>query len=335
MPTPTPGPSSVTLHDVASAAGVSLMTVSRALRSPELVSEATRAKVMAAVDSTGYIPNLLAGGLKSQRSMTVAALVPVISVPQFLPTIETLTEQLDRAGYQLILGQTGYDHAREAALLNTMVGRRVDGIVVAGLLQHSEETARRLTRLGIPLIETWDMTDRPLDTVVGFSHVKVGAAVAGFFLAKGWTRVGLATGSDQRAGLRREGLVSVIGREVPTATVDAPTGVPHGRQALAELLAREPRLRAVFCSSDGMAEGVLIEAMARGLRVPQDLAVVGFGDAAFAAHLHPSLTTVHIDGAAIGRTAAELLILRGRGEADPRKIIDVGFQLVERNSTSG
>lgn len=326
-------PSSITLHDVAAAAGVSLMTASRALRRPELVSASTREKVMAAVASTGYIPNLLAGGLKSQRSMTVAALVPVMSVPQFLPTIETLTERLDRAGYQLIMGQTGYDHAREEALLNTMVGRRVDGIVVAGLLQHSA-TAKRLGKLGIPVIETWDMTDRPLDMVVGFSHLKVGASVAGYFLARGWTRIGLASGNDQRAALRRDGFLSVLGREVPTAIAStAPTGVEHGRQALAELLMQEPQLRAVFCSSDGMADGVLTEARARGLRVPDDLAVFGFGGAAFAAHLEPSLTTVHIDGAEIGRRAADLLIARGRGEPVDERIVDVGFRIIERAST--
>ena len=96
---------------------MSLVTASRALRSPDVVSAATLARVRRAVEVTGYIPNLLAGGLKSKRSMTVGALVPFIGVPQFLPTVQTLTAELDRAGYQLILGQTGYDHAREAALV--------------------------------------------------------------------------------------------------------------------------------------------------------------------------------------------------------------------------
>ncbi|ANH68088.1 LacI family DNA-binding transcriptional regulator [Mitsuaria sp. 7] len=332
MPPVRPGAGAVTLHDVAAAAGVSLMTASRALRTPEVVSAATREKVMQAVAQTGYIPNLLAGGLKSRRSMTVAALVPVISVPQFLPTIQVLTEQLDRAGYQVLLGQTGYDHAREEALLNTMIGRRVDGIVVAGLLQHGD-TARRLARLGVPVVETWDMTERPLDTVVGFSHVQVGAAVAGHFMARGWTRVGLATGGDQRAGQRRAGFLSVIGKDVPTAVTEVPAGVPHGRRALSTLLAQAPDLRAVFCSSDGMAEGVLTEALARGLRVPEDLAVIGFGGAEFSAFLHPSLSTVHIDGAEIGRRAADVLIARGRGEASGPAIVDIGFQLVLRGST--
>jgi len=324
---------SVTLRDVARAAGVSVITASRALSHPEVVSPETIERVRHAVAATGYIPNLLAGGLKSKRSMTVGALVPFVGVPQFLPTVQTLTEELDRAGYQLILGQTGYDSAREAALLDTFLGRRVDGIVVAGLLK-SNAAAERLRRQVIPVVETWDLTDRPLDMLVGFSHVKVGSAVAGYFLGKGWQQVGIATGNDDRALRRREGFVAAMGREVPTAVVTAPSNLALGRQALRDLLDRGTPLRAVFCSSDGLAQGVLTEARARGIRVPEDLAVVGFGGTDFAAHLEPSLTTVHIDGSAIGAQAASLLLARFRGEPEGRRVIDVGFTIVERQSTA-
>jgi LacI family gluconate utilization system Gnt-I transcriptional repressor len=143
--------------------------------------------------------------------------------------------------------------------------------------------------------------------LVGFSHVKVGSAVAGYFLAKGWQRVGIASGDDDRARTRREGFLATMGRDVPTAFVKAPSNLALGRAALSELLSRDRDLRAVFCSSDGLAQGVLTEARARGLRVPEDLAVVGFGDADFAAHLEPSLTTVRIDGAGIGQQAARLM----------------------------
>ena len=337
MPTaPASMPSSVTkaatLHDVARAAGVSLITASRALGNPALVSDKTIARVQQAVAATGYIPNLLAGGLKSRRSLMVAALVPTISVAQFLPTVQALTETLAAAGYQLILGQTGYDHAREDALINTMVGRRPDGIVVTGLVQ-SPEARERLRRLGIPVVETWDLSDRPLDMLVGFSHLKVGSAVAGYFLARGWQRLGIATGDDHRASMRREGFLATVGREVPTALVPAPSNLALGRRALAELLQRDPALEAVFCSSDQLAQGVLVEAQVRGLRVPDDLAVCGFGDADFAAHMHPSLTTVHVDGAAIGRLAAQFIVERCRGDAIAQHVVDVGFRIVERQST--
>jgi LacI family transcriptional regulator, gluconate utilization system Gnt-I transcriptional repressor len=323
-----------TLHDVAREAGVSLITASRALSNPGVVSDTTIARVRRAVESTGYIPNLLAGGLKSRRSLMIAGLVPTISVPQFLPTLQALTETLDEAGYQLILGQSGYDHSREEKLLNTMISRRPDGIVVTGLV-HSQQAREQLRRLRIPVVETWDLSDRPVDMMVGFSHVKVGSAVAGYFLAKGFKRVGIATGNDHRAMMRHDGFLAAIGHPVPTAIVNAPSSLELGRRALVELLAQDPKLEAIHCSSDGLAQGLMVEAHARGLRIPQDLAVCGFGGANFAAHLHPSLTTVHIDGAAIGRIAAQLIIDRCQGRPVAQPVVDVGFRIIERQSTGG
>jgi LacI family gluconate utilization system Gnt-I transcriptional repressor len=322
-----------TLHDVAREAGVSLITASRALTNPALVSDKTIQRVREAVAATGYIPNLLAGGLKSRRSMTVAALVPAISVAQFLPTVQALTESLSSAGYQLILGQAGYDHSREEPLLDAMIGRRPDGIVITGLI-HSQAAREKLRRVGIPVVETWDLSDRPVDMLVGFSHVKVGSAVAGYFLGKGWQRVGIATGDDYRGSMRREGFVATMGREVPTAVVPAPSSLELGRRALAELLEKSPSLRAIYCSSDQLAQGVLAEAQARGIRVPEDLAVCGFGNADFAAHMQPSLSTVHVDGAEIGNIAARLIIDRCQGKSIETPIVDVGFRIVERRSTS-
>lgn len=323
---------SVTLHDVAREAGVSLITASRALGNPGMVSDKTIERVQKAVEITGYIPNLLAGGLKSRKSLMVGALVPNIAVAQFLPTVKALTDTLDAAGYQLILGQTGYDHAREEALLATMISRRPDGIVVTGLI-HSQLARDQLRRTGIPVVETWDLSDRPVDMAVGFSHVKVGSAVAGYFLGKGWRRLGIATGDDQRAAVRREGFLTTVGHDVPTAAVPAPSSLALGRRALTELLEKDPKIEAIFCSSDQLAQGVMVEAQARGLRIPDDLAICGFGDADFAAHLEPPLTSVQVDGAGIGRTAARLLLERCRGETVAEPVVDVGFRIVERGST--
>jgi LacI family transcriptional regulator, gluconate utilization system Gnt-I transcriptional repressor len=328
-----PAPKAATLHDVAREAGVSLITASRALGNPSVVSAKTIERVRQAAEATGYIPNLLAGGLKSKRSLMVAGLVPTISAAQFLPTLQALTEALDAAGYQLILGQTGYDQAREEKLLNTMISRRPDGIVVTGLIR-SQAARDQLKRLGIPVVETWDLSDRPVDMLVGFSHVKVGSAVAGYFLSKGWQRVAVTTGDDHRATMRRDGFYAAMGRAVPTATVHAPSTLALGRRALGELLEQDPHIEAIYCSSDGLAQGVMVEAQARGLRVPEDLAVCGFGDADFAAHMHPSLPTVHVDGNAIGKLAAQLIVDRCRGQAAAQAIVDVGFRIIERQSTA-
>ena len=214
-----------------------------------------------------------------------------------------------------------------------MIGRQPDGIVMTGLVQ-SQKARDRLRRSGIPVVETWDLSDRPVDMLVGFSHVKVGGAVGGYFLGKGWKHIGIATGDDHRARMRRDGFQTTLGREVPTAFVPAPSSLELGRRALAELLQKDPQLEAVCCSSDQLAQGVMVEALARGLRVPQDLAICGFGNADFGAHTVPSISTVHVDGAEIGRLAARLIVARCRGESVAQPVVDVGFRMIERQSSA-
>ncbi|MBT2320968.1 LacI family DNA-binding transcriptional regulator [Variovorax paradoxus] len=325
----------ITLDDVAKLAGVSAITVSRALNTPERVSPKTREKVRLAVERTGYVPNLLAGGLASNRSRLVAALVPTIAGPVFLETVQALTEALAESGYQLMLGQSGYHNWREDALIDAIVGRRPDGIVLTGIMR-SAEGRRRLLASGIPVVETWDLTPTPVDMLVGFSHEKVGAAIADFLHGKGYRRPAVVTGDDQRANLRRAGFEqawrTLGGAPVEVCSVPAPTTLGSGRSALAQLLAAEPKIDVVVCSSDALAHGVITEAQARGLAVPKDIAAMGFGDLGFARHVHPAISTVRIDGNAIGRQAARFIVDRAEGRPVAQKIIDLGFSLIERAS---
>ena len=329
------GSGAVTLHDVARLAGVSPITASRALNTPNQVSAAMLKKVTEAVARTGYVPNRMAGGLASTRSRLVAAVVPTIAGPVFTQTVESLTEALAEHGYQLMLGQSGYVDSREDALLEAIIGRRPDGIVLTGIM-HSPEGRKRLLAAGIPVVETWDLTPTPLDMLVGFSHVDVGRAVVDFLHAKGRRRLALIAGDDERSQ-RRQQAFQVAARaaglgEVPVAAVAAPTTLKSGRLALAALLKNSPDIDAVFCSSDLLALGVMTEAQARGVAVPGHIAVVGFGDLAFAADLHPALTTVRIDSAAMGRQAAQFIVDRAEGRAVDPRVVDIGFSIVERES---
>ena len=330
------GSGAVTLHDVAKLAGVAPITASRALNSPEQVSPEVRQKVSDAVARTGYVPNLLAGGLASRRSRLVAAVVPTISGPVFLETVQSLTEALAERGYQLMLGQAGYTRSREDALLEAIIGRRPDGIVLTGIM-HSVEGRKRLLAAGIPVVETWDLTPTPIDMLVGFSHVEVGRAVAEFLHRKGRRCLAVVTGDDERARRRTEAFQAAAKSlglpEVQVSMVTAPTTLKLGRDGLASLLSTTPQIDAVFCSSDLLALGVMTEARARGLQVPAQLAIVGFGDLEFAADLEPSLTTVHIKGAAIGRQAAQFIVDRAEGRDVGQRVIDIGYSIVERAST--
>jgi LacI family gluconate utilization system Gnt-I transcriptional repressor len=329
------GSGAVTLHDVARIAGVAPITASRALKTPEQVSDEVRRKVSEAVARTGYVPNLLAGGLASTRSRLVAAVVPTIAGPVFLATIQSLTETLAERGYQLMLGQAGYTGTREDALLEAIIGRRPDGIVLTGIM-HSAEGRRRLLACGIPVVETWDLTPTPIDMLVGFSHVEVGRTVAEFLHARGRRRLAVVAGDDERAGRRLDAFratARALGLgEVRVVVVPAPTTLGSGRAALAELLRQHGDIDAVFCSSDLLALGVLTEAQAQGIAVPERLAVVGFGDLDFAADLHPALTTVHINSGAIGRQAAQFIVDRAEGRPVEQRVIDIGFSIVDRQS---
>ena len=329
------GGGALTLADVARLAGVSPITVSRALNTPAQLTPETLARVQEAITRTGYVPNRLAGGLASNRSRLIAALVPTIASPVFLETVQALTEAAHEAGYQVILGQSGYGADREGDLLEALVGRRPDGIIVTGIM-HSPEVRRRLLASGIPVVETWDLTPTPIDMLVGFSHEKVGRAVAEYLLTRGARRPGIVSADDPRAGLRRQGFAEEAARHgisvVPEELVPTPTTLGAGRGALGRLLDRHPDIDAVFCSSDMMALGALTEAQARGLRVPAQLRVVGFGDNNFAADAHPALTTVRIDGTAIGRSAARFIIDRVEGRPVERRVIDLGFTIMARDS---
>ncbi len=299
------------------------------------MSPDTLRRVREAIERTGYIPNMLAGGLASTRSRLVAALVPTIAGPVFLETIQALTEALAESGYQLMLGQSGYAHSREDALLDAIIGRRPDGIVLTGIMR-SPEGRRRLLAAGIPVVETWDLTPTPIDMLVGFSHEEVGGAVAEYLHGHGRRRPAIVTADDPRAGLRRASFILAARRlgmaEVPVCTVPAPSTLGHGRTGLADLLARRPDVDAVFCSSDVLALGAITEAQARGIPVPGRLAVFGFGDFGFAADTHPALTTVRIDGTAIGRQAARFIVDRAAGRPVAESVVDIGFSIVERST---
>ena len=327
------------ITDVAKLAGVAPITVSRALNAPDSVAGDTLQRVRQAIDRIGYVPNMLAGGLASSCSHLIAAVVPTIASPVFQETWQALTENFANAGYHLTFGQTGYGGTREDELLDAIVARRPDGIVLTGIMR-SPRGRRRLLEAGIPVVETWDLTPTPIDMLVGFSHENIGVAVAEHLRAKGRSHLAIITAADDRAKRRAKGFtiaaarpgVVTLATELPTFVVPAPGTLGSGRKGMAELLARHTRIDAVFCSSDMLALGAMIEAQTRGISVPEGIAVVGYGDLNFAADTVPPLTTVSVDGTAIGRLAARCIIDRAQGRSVAEPVVDVGFSIIERAS---
>jgi LacI family transcriptional regulator, gluconate utilization system Gnt-I transcriptional repressor len=326
----------ITLRDVAKLAGVAPITASRALNTPGQVSDDVLKKVKEAVERMGYVPNRMAGGLASARSRLIAAIVPSTVISVFNETIEALNGALFDAGYQLMLGQSGYSPAREEMLLEAVIGRRPDGIFITGILPPGKARTRLLAS-GIPVVETWDLTPTPIDMLVGFSHSQIGHDVAQFFIKKGRRHLAIVRAEDERADRRTRAFVEAVAAhglgEVHVENVGALRTLRSGRQALANVLAAMPQVDAVFCSSDLLAMGVLTEARARHISVPGQLSVMGFGDVPFVADMVPALSTVRINGAHIGHIAARSLMDRAEGHVVAPAIVDVGFSIIERDST--
>ncbi len=326
----------ITLRDVAKLAGVAPITASRVMNTPDQVSPEVRQRVLDAVQRTGYVPNRMAGGLASARSRLIAAVVPSTVMSVFMETIEALNSTLFDAGYQLMLGQSGYSADQEELLLEAIIGRRPDGIFLTGIMGAGKGRTR-LVASGIPVVETWDLTPTPIDMLVGFSHLDIGRAVAQFFVAKGRKRLALVTAEDERAARRAAAFAEAAEQAglppVHVVNVGAQRSLRSGRDALARLVDECPEADAVFCSSDLLAVGVATEARARQIAVPGQLAIMGFGDVPFVADMLPALSTVQINGAHIGRLAAQYLMDRAEGrEVDPA-VVQVDFSIVERDTT--
>lgn len=319
-------------------AGVTQVTVSRALSDPSKVSPETMAKIQAAIEATGFVPNALAGALASQRSHLVSALVPSITNIVYATMVKFFSDKMREQGYQILLSETGFDPEEEEKTILTHLSRRPDALLLTGI-HHTARTRRLLLAADIPVVEVWDHTDTPIDACVGFKHSAAGSAAAEFAFEKGYMNTATVFASDERAQRRSTafdqryqelaGKPAICHEAVGVATI------AKGRSALASLLDQEGfKNGLVFCSSDVLAHGVMIEAAARGLNVPGQIAVLGFGDQEFAVDLLPALSTISVDRERLGAIAAETLLARFDGaDIAQRNVFDLGFSIVQRATT--
>ena len=327
----------VKITDVAIAAGVAPMTVSRVINTPDRVSPETTAKVRAAIDRLGYVPNLIAGGLSSRKSRMVAAIVPTIAHPMFAGLVQAFSETMREAGYQVMLSISGYGDNDDDALFRALLGRRPDALLITGS-GYSPGALEMLIEARIPVVEIWDISGRPIDMLIGFDHAKVGAEVAAFLHAKGHNRFAMLAAMDSRALARARGFTKAVakagGELVLQQVLPAPSTIGAGRDGLRALLPFLNEPCAVFCSSDMLAFGVLTEARVQGVPVPEHLAVCGFGNLELSEMSEPPITTVSLEGVETGRTAAAFLLRRLAGE-DRRDAdrVQVPFRIIDRATT--
>src|SRR3954467_253622 len=177
------------MADVARLAGVSTATVSRAIRQPEIVSVEVRGRIQRAIERLSYRRNLMAGALASAHSMTIGVIIPSIINSFFAATVEAIEEELAGSDYQLMLGNSNYSADIEQQLITSFLAWSPAAMIVTGR-RHNREAVKTLLDSGVPVIEMWEVSDHPIDTIVGFSHREVAQIAVGHFAERGARRLG-------------------------------------------------------------------------------------------------------------------------------------------------
>jgi len=334
--------SPVTMRDVARVAGVSRMTVSRALKKDSPVSKETRDRILRVVRDMNYVPDQVAGSLTTRKTGFVAVLVPSLNNLHFAEMVQALTGELEGIGRQILLGYTGYSAEREETLVETMLRRRPEALVLS-YDGHSDRTIRLLSEAQIPVVELWERPADPIGHTIGFSNRAAAAEMTQALIDTGYRNIAFLGEADDdwtRGAARRAGFTDAMSAAGLSAerilrVGKPPMSIEDGAAALPILLERFPDTDCVFCVSDVPAYGVLAALKARGTPVPEEIGVAGFGNFEVSRFSSPAISTVVVDPLRIGSQAGQLIgqLLNSPDSAPSHGQIDVGAVVALRGST--
>lgn len=329
-----------TIADVAKLAGVGAITVSRALREPERVSETLRRQIDAAVARLGYVPDTNARALASARADVVGVLVPSLTNNVFADVVRGIYDGLAGSRLQIQIGNTHYSVLEEERLLKVFLGQRPAALIVSGIDQ-TPGTRTLLEAAGCPVVQIMETGPDPVDMLIGFSHFDGGHIATKHLIDAGYRHVGfIGARMDPRSQRRLAGYraaVEAAGQYDPrlVTTTPAQSTVSLGGQLLADALVKMPALDAVFCNNDDLALGVLFECQRQGIAVPDRLGICGFNDLDMMQVAHPAITSVRTGRHEIGLQAVKMALARLAGETIAAPVVDLGFELKVRESSLG
>ncbi|HAJ3533204.1 TPA: LacI family DNA-binding transcriptional regulator [Escherichia coli] len=305
----------VTIADVAQLAGVGTMTVSRALRTPEQVSDKLREKIEAAVNELGYMPNLTASALASASSHTIAMVVPNLAEAGCTEMFAGLQHVLQPAGYQIILAESRHRLEQEEKLLETLLASNIAAAILLSV-EHNSTVRHLLKNASIPVIEIGAIRTDPIDINIGIDNVAAMFELTDMLVQRGYQNIGLLCANQEQWIFQQhlQGWYKAMLRHhmSPNRVINAalPPVFSTGASQLPEFLLAWPELDALVCVSDELACGVLYECQRRRIKVPDELAVVGFGDSDVNKVCQPSLTTMAVPHRKIGLEAGNVLLER-------------------------
>ncbi|MCR4264645.1 LacI family DNA-binding transcriptional regulator [Nitratireductor sp. ZSWI3] len=329
----------VTLADVASRVGVSAITISRALRTPEKVSPQLREEIARAIDELGYVPDRAARALASSRTDVIGVLIPSVTNNVFSEVLLGIYTAVENTPFDIQLGNTRYSSLKEEDLLKVFLSQKPAGLIVTGIDQ-SETSRALLKNAACPVVQIMEIDEDPIDLMIGFSHYEGARTATAHLIEQGYRRPGFAGARmDPRSQRRFRGFRDVateagLYAEERVITTTAASSVTLGAQLFAELIERAPDLDCVFCNNDDLALGVLFEAQRRRIAVPGQLGICGFNDLEMMAAAEPPITSIRTFRHDMGRRAVELLVdAIAQGRPRSGAVVDLGFELRKRSST--
>ena len=327
----------VRVEDVARVAGVSPITVSRALSYPEKVKEETRKKVADAVAKTGYVVNSFASSLRSGRSSIITVFVSSLLNPHFANSMQGLVDAIEGSRYHLMFAQTGYSEMLDIDIVNSVLPFRPAGVVFTNVVR-SQPARESLQRLGIPVMEMWGARLDPIDMLMSFSNHDSGRMMGDHLGAMGYRRIGYSGHTKERGAERMEGLKEGLAGHgaqlVKVVPMEGTRHIPDGVAALDTIRAEAPDVDAIFFGTDILASGAVLRALELGLKIPEDIAIAGNGDLDFAEHMRPSLTTIRIPSYDMGFAAGRMMLRRLNGLEVDNKVHTQAISLKVRQSTN-
>lgn len=328
----------LTLADVARLAEVSTITASRALRGTRGVDPELVERVQRAARQLNYVPDPAARALASQRSAHVAVLIPMLSNALFVELLEAVQHELQPQGFQTLIGVTHYDAVEEEQLLRSYLAHRPAGLLVTGF-DRTPEARRLIETSGVPCVHLMETSKDDGVYSVGLSQQDAARRLTEHLLERGRRRIAYVAGQlDQRVMQRRQGYEQALrdaGCYDPALEMldPGPTSMAQGARLFEDCRKRHPDVDAMFFCNDDLAQGALLAALRLKVRVPRQVAIVGFNDLAGSELMQPPLTTVRTPRGRIGTAAATMLLALMRGEKPAEHRVDLGFELVVRQSS--
>lgn len=303
-----------------------------------MVSPKLHERIKAAVRELAYVPDIAASRLASSRTHTIGVIVSSLTNGVFADYINALHDTLLPAGFQVLILSTRYSIEEEEKAIATLLGQHPEAIIIVGIDQ-SEHARRLLLESGVPVVQTFQLTDDPIDINVGLDQREGARAATELLIKAGHRRIGcIGSRLDARARVRVEGYEAAMKKaglfaEELIATTPAQTNVKAGSELLGQLLDSGQQPEAVFCCDDLLALGVLFECQRRNIKIPDRMSVIGFNDLEFAAAATPPLASVATPRYEMGETAARIVVkIVETGERPEQRRIDLGFTLKRRDS---